>query len=114
VDFSSLFDSIPSPVKIIDQDGAVYLYDPAKGFYIFDYYGSMKSRLPFLHWHSVEVIGKTMYGFDSTTLYAYEAQSLNLRQYRLPEVFTDALQIKISNNKVYLLKKEGLLVFSVQ
>jgi hypothetical protein len=113
VDFSSLFDSIPSPVKITDKDGFVYLYDPAKGFYIFDYYGAMKNKLPFLHWHSVEVIGKTMYGFDSTTLYAYELNSFNLRQYALPDVFKDALQIKISNNKVYLLKKEGITVYSI-
>jgi hypothetical protein len=113
VDFSSLFDSIPSPVKIIDKDGFVYLYDPTKGFYIFDYYGSLKNKLPFLHWHSVEVIGKTMFGFDSTTLYAYAANSLNLRQYQLPAVFSDAIQIKISNNKVYVLKKEGLIVYSI-
>jgi hypothetical protein len=114
VDFSSLFDSIPSPVKITDKDGFVYLYDPNKGFYIFDYYGSLKNRLPFLHWHSVEVIGKTMYGFDSTTLYAYAANSLDLREYTLPAAFKDALQIKISNNKVFVLKKDGLYVFSVK
>jgi hypothetical protein len=113
VDFSSLFDSIPSPVRITDKDGFVYLYDPAKGFYIFDYYGSLKNRLPFLHWNSVEVIGKTMFGFDSTTLYAYESNSLNLRQYTLPDVFKDAVQIKISNNKVYLLKKDGLMVYTI-
>ncbi|MEI9933652.1 MAG: hypothetical protein WDM71_02100 [Ferruginibacter sp.] len=35
IDLSSVFDSIPSPVKIIDKDGFVYLYDPHKGFYIF-------------------------------------------------------------------------------
>jgi hypothetical protein len=113
VDFSSLFDSIPSPVKIIDKDGFVYLYDPAKGFYIFDYYGSLKNKLPFLHWHSVEVIGKTMFGFDSTTLYAYAANSFNLLQYTLPVDFKDAVQIKISNNKVYLLKKDGLTVYAI-
>jgi hypothetical protein len=113
VDFSSLFDSIPSPVKIIDKDGFVYLYDPAKGFYIFDYYGALNNRLPFLQWHSVEVIGKTMFGFDSTTLYAYASNSLNLQQYALPVDFKNAIQIKISNNKVYLLKKDGLTVYSV-
>jgi hypothetical protein len=113
VDFSSLFDSIPSPVKIVDKDGFVYLYDPAQGFYIFDYYGSLKNKLPFLHWHSVEVIGKTMFGFDSTTLYAYAVNSLNLLQYTLPADFKSAVQIKISNNKVYLLKKDGLTVYSI-
>ncbi len=114
VDLSSVFDSIPSPVKIIDKDGFVYLYDPHKGFYIFDYYGAFKNRLPFLHWNNVEVINKIMFGFDSTTLYQYEAGSFNLRQYVLPAIFKDALQIKVSNNKVYLLKKNGLQIFTIK
>src|ERR1700690_540378 len=31
IDFRLLFDSVPSPQKIIDNDGFVYLYDPEKG-----------------------------------------------------------------------------------
>ena len=65
VDFRLLFDSVPEPTKIIDRDGFVYLYDPEKGVYIFDYYGSFKSRLTFLNWTNIEVFGKTIYGFDS-------------------------------------------------
>ena len=38
VDFRQLFDSVPAPKKVIDRDGYVYLYDPDKGVYIFDYY----------------------------------------------------------------------------
>ncbi len=57
-----------------------------KAFIFFDYYGSFKNRLPFLHWNNVEVINKTMFGFDSTTLYQYDAGSLNLRQYTLPRI----------------------------
>ena len=30
-DFRQLFDSVPDPVTILDRDGLVYLYDPAKG-----------------------------------------------------------------------------------
>src|SRR6185437_4874708 len=60
VDFRLLFDSAPDPKKIIDRDGFVYLYDPEKGVYIFDYYGSFKSKLTFLNWADIEVFGKTI------------------------------------------------------
>ena len=64
VDFRLLFDSVPSPKKIIDADGFVYLYDPQKGLYIFDYYGSFRSKLTFTGWTDVMVIDKAIYGFD--------------------------------------------------
>ncbi|MEI9958568.1 MAG: hypothetical protein WDM90_20190 [Ferruginibacter sp.] len=53
------FDSVPSPTQIADKANFVYLYDPEKGFYIFDYYGSFKNRLAFLNWTNVAVSEKT-------------------------------------------------------
>jgi hypothetical protein len=114
VDFRSLFDTVPSPTQIIDRDGFVYLYDPNKGFYIFDYYGSLKNKIPFLHWTNVDVVGKSIYGFKDSILYEYKLGSLNLVQYKLPPVFRNATQIKIGNNKVYLLKQEGIEIFSIK
>ena len=114
VDFRALFDTIPSPEQIMDRDGFVYLYDPNRGFYIFDYYGALKNKIPFLHWNNTEVIGKNMYGFSDTFLFQYQSGSLNLIQYRMPAYFRNALQIKAGNNKVYLLQKDGLQQFLVK
>jgi hypothetical protein len=114
VDFSLIFDSVPSPTQIIDRDGYVYLYDANKGFYIFDYYGSLKNKIPFLHWSSVDVIGKNIYGFADSSLYQYQLGSLNLVKYSLPAAFNNSLQIKAGNNKVYLLKQDGIEIFSVK
>ncbi|HSQ44904.1 MAG TPA: hypothetical protein VLM16_07890, partial [Ginsengibacter sp.] len=87
VDFRLLFDSIPSPQKIIDSDGFVYLYDPDKGLYIFDYYGSFKSKLPFLHWTDITVIDKQIYGFDKENLYRYTPPFPDAKKYILsPEL----------------------------
>jgi len=114
VDFRILFDSIPSPSKIIDRDGFIYLYDQHKGFYIFDHYGGLKNNIPFLHWKNVEVIKGNMYGFSDTLLYSYKSGSLNLLQYPLPTSFSNALQIKAGNNMAYVLQKDGLHVFLVK
>jgi hypothetical protein len=114
VDFRMLFDSVPTPVKIIDKDGFVYLYDPHRGFYIFDYYGSLKNNIPFLHWKSVEVIKGNMYGFSDSLFYTYKLGSLNLLQYPLPASFSNAQQIKAGNNMVYVLQKGELRLYSVK
>ncbi|HMU09151.1 MAG TPA: hypothetical protein PKC54_04050 [Ferruginibacter sp.] len=109
-----LFDTVPSPVKIIDRDNFVYLYDPEKGFYVFDYYGTFKNRLPFLKWSNVEVSGKTMYGFNDGKLFSYELNSLQLKEYKLPAFFGDYLSIKAMNRKIYLLKNEGIDVYEIR
>jgi len=114
VDFRILLDSVPSPTQIIDRDEYVYLYDPEKGFYIFDHYGTFKNRIPFLHWNNVDVITKDLFGFNQSTLCKYQVGSLNLIEYTLPAVFDKSLQVKTGNNKVYVLKPEGLLIFSVK
>ena len=114
VDLRILFDSIPSPAQVIDVDGYVHLYDPGKGFYIFDNYGALKSKFPFLNWNNVEVIGKKLYGFSDTSLFQYQAGSLSLKEYKLPFVFSNALQKKAVNGKVYLLQNRGVQQYLVK
>jgi hypothetical protein len=113
-DFRMLFDSVPSPIQITDKENFVYLYDPEKGFYIFDYYGSFKNRLPFLGWTSVAVSPKKMYGFHNNKLLSYELNSLTLKEYTLPSVFGKYTAIKAINGKVYLLKEDGIYIYQVR
>ncbi len=114
VDWRNLFDTVPAPVKIVDKDNFVYLYDPEKGFYIFDYYGGFKNRLPFLNWTDVEVTGTTMYGFYKNMLYSYELKSLQLKEYKLPAFFGKFIAIKAMNGKVYLLNEKGIDIYQIK
>lgn len=114
VDFRNLFDTIPSPVQIMDRDGFLYLYDTSRGFYTFDYYGALKNHLAFLHWNNTEVAGKNMYGFSDNTLHQYQSGSLKLQDYPLQPLFITALQIKVVNNKVYLLQEGGIQQFLIK
>lgn len=111
-DFRQLFDSVPSPHQIIDQTNLVYLYDPRMGVYQFDYYGAFKGRLPFRGWRDFNVINNTLVGRDADFLYRYDAGSLELQQYKLPPFMKDAKKIIILSGQLYLLKDEGVLVYS--
>ena len=113
-DWRMLFDTVPAPVKIIDRDNYVYLYDPQKGFYIFDYYGGFKNRLAFLNWTNVEVNGNTVYGFGNNKLYSYQLKSLQLKEYKLPAFFGKFISIKAMNGKVYLLNEKGIDIYQIK
>lgn len=114
VDFRLLFDTAPTPQKIIDRDGFVYLYDPQKGIYIFDYYGSFKNKLSFLHWTDFAVIDKTIYGFDKKNLYKYTPPLPDLKKYPLTEALQNNQSIYLSNRKIYILKDHQLEIYSLQ
>ena len=55
-----------------------------------------------------------MYGFKDASLYQYKQGSLDLKEYKLPLSFINALQIKAGNGKVYVLHKDGLQQFLVK
>jgi hypothetical protein len=113
-DLRLVFDTAPSPVKIIDQDKFVYLYDPAKGMYIFDYYGALKNQIRLLGWKDVQVIGKNIVGRDEHNFYSYELGTLNMKQRVLPGAISKAEKIRIMPQAVYVLGDSGLQVYAYQ
>jgi hypothetical protein len=114
VDFRLLFDSVPDPKQIIDRDGFVYLNDPQKGIYIFDYYGSFKSKLTFLNWRNIAVIGKNIYGFDSQNLYNYTPPVPDYTTKKLPGELQNNSSIQLRNHRMYILKNNRLSIYSVE
>jgi len=113
-DFRLLFDSVPSPTTLLDRDGSVYLYDPEKGLYIFDYYGTFKSRLPFRGWSGLSVIDRQVYGFDSTHLYRYSPPLPDAQTFLLSPALQNSTSIRVSNHRIYVLKDQQLKIYSLR
>lgn len=111
-DFRQIFDSTPSPTVIIDQNKLVYLYDEQKGVYTFDYYGGFKNRIPFTGWSDFTVINNSLFGRDSSNLYRYDAGTLDLQQFAIPEFMNGAQKILIRPGFVYLLRDGVIMVYS--
>jgi hypothetical protein len=111
-DFRQIFDSTPSPSVIIDQDKLVYLYDDQKGVYTFDYYGGFKNRIPFTGWSDFTVINNSLFGRNKSDLYRYDAGTLELQQFAVPEFMNDAQKIVIRPGAVYLLRDGVIMVYS--
>ena len=113
-DFRMLFDSVPSPQYIIDQNKQLYLYDFLKGVYIFDYYGGFKSRMPFVGWNDFSVINGILFGRDDKYLFRYEPSTFNLQRYIIPNAMINTRKILISPGKIYLLRDNKLEVYKFQ
>ena len=111
-DFRMIFDSMPSPQIIIDQEKAVYLYDSTKGVYVFDYYGAFKNRLLFIGWTDFTVINKTMFGRKGGVIYRYEPGTLNLQEYPVGSSISTAKKICMTTNFLYALREGVIEVYA--
>ena len=111
-DFRQLFDSVPDPTVIRDRGDLVYLYDPTKGVYIFDHYGTLKTHLDLRGWQDFNVIGKNLLGHDDHRFFRYEPGTLNMLEQPIPPECQGAIRIDITPTVIYVLKKSGLEVYS--
>ncbi|MFN8250392.1 MAG: hypothetical protein U0V75_00825 [Ferruginibacter sp.] len=113
-DMRMLLDSVPSATQLTDRNNFVYIYDSSRGFYIFDYYGTYKNRLPFLYWNNTAVSEKTIYGFSNGKLLSYQPLSFSLKEYVLPDFISHYTTIKAMNNKLYLLNDTGISIWQLK
>ncbi|MBS1737840.1 MAG: hypothetical protein JSS98_14740 [Bacteroidetes bacterium] len=113
-DFRRLFDEAISPQNLVDDNGLLYLYDPERGLFIFDYYGSFKRKIAELHWDDFTIIEKKIYGFDANNLYEYHALTNDVTTTPFPEIIKGSSELKIMNHKIYVLKAQQLTIYSMQ
>ena len=110
-DLRLALDEAPMPVRIFDQNRYVYLYDPAKGMFIFDYYGALKQKLPIVGWTDVQVIDKTILGRKDGKLMKYTMGSLQMDEVLLPSFLQQAEKILLMPQGIYLLDEKGIQVY---
>ncbi len=113
-DLRLVLDEAPVPVSIFDQNGYVYLYDPQKGMYIFDYYGALKVKLSLLNWTDVQVIGNNILGRKDGRLLQYTTGTLQLKETVLPDFLQKAENIFLAPQGVFVLEPTGIRLYSTQ
>lgn len=113
-DLRQVFDAPPSPERIIDRDGYVYLYDTARGVFVFDYYGAFKTRLDLPALRDVQVVNGTVAARKQDKLLTYRLGSLDLRETGMPAGFASARVVRITSLGVYVLSKDGIQWYAYQ
>jgi hypothetical protein len=105
-DFRLLLGQSVSPVKILDENKYVYLYDPAKGAYVFDYFGGLKNGILIQQWQNFKVSGKYIFGSKTDSLYRYEISTFLVDEWRMPEVIRGSKAFNFSSSRIYALKND--------
>ena len=111
-DFRQGMDAAPSPARIIDYDRQLYLYDPGSGLFIFDYFGSLKTRLAFTGWQDFQVVDNKIFGLKNNVLQQYQPGSLTLKEIPLGHVLLGSDKIILSTRLLYSLKEGVIEVYS--
>ena len=111
-DFRQLTGTAIRVEKILEGDGAIYLYDPNYGFVITDYYGNYQTQLPLLQWSDVGRYNQRLYGRMNDVLYLYDRASFRCLQWKLPNEFKYT-SVFISAEKIYFTTETELKVFSL-
>lgn len=112
VDLRQVLNVIPSPDKIIDRDGFVYLYDKHNGLYVFDYYGALKNELAITEVGDIQVINKTILGRKQHKFVRYTLGTLDMQEADLPETINKAEIIRIMPQGVYIKDTLGIALFN--
>lgn len=98
----------PSPDRIIDQNGFVYLYDRSKGIFVFDYYGALKGKMALVDWDNVQVSGQTILGTKEGKYLQYTMGSLQLKETALP-FFSETLKdLQLTSSGIFILDEAGI------
>ncbi len=112
-DFRQLFGQPISPIKIVDQNRYVYLYDPQQGIYVFDYYGTYKKKIDITEWEQLRIVQNFVCGTQDHTLYQYNIATFNTNEWPIPKPLTGYKQLLYKNGKLYALTDTALEIYSV-
>lgn len=110
-DLRQVLTQFPSPQKIIDRDGFVYLYDITKGIYVFDYYGSLKNELPLTGIFDLQVINKTILGRKKNSFIRYQLGSVQLVEATVPLWLKATDKICIMQQGIYVQDNTGISLY---
>lgn len=113
-DFRQLFNQAPSPQLIFDQDQLVYLYDSTQAVFVFDYFGTLKNKIPITGWNNLKVVGNFIYGTRGDTLYRYSPRTFRTESWQMPEPLHNSRLVHFSATRVYAMKEDRIEIYSLR
>lgn len=99
------------PNTLFDLGGYIYLYDPVRGLYIFDYYGALKKKIALLEWSAVQPLGKNIAGIKNGKLMVYAPESIDTREWILGKGLRNNRNIYFTPKSVMTLEDAGIRVY---
>ena len=99
------------PGTMIEENGFVYLNNPATGILVFDRFGTFYKTIPYPNLADFQVIGKDVLFINKNRLLRYDSKSLSEREVILP--IQDSIRLaRIEHHQLYLLTNDSLNFYS--
>lgn len=111
-DFSSIFPYEVNPNFMLERDNLIFLNDPENGIHVFDFYGTLKKTLPIKHLNSFQYVKGQILYFKDSKLYSYNLNTLNTREIPFPNYPEDLRNVRMEQERIYLLRKNQLDLYS--
>lgn len=99
-----------APQTIFDLGGNLYVYDPMKGLFIFDYYGGFNKRIALLNWTNVQPLGKSVMGVKDGKILLYEPNSIDITESELPSQLKNAQSLYFTSKGFVNIELAGIQV----
>ena len=103
-DFRLLLSQSLAPVKIVDENKRVYLYDSLKGIFVFDYYGALQHGILITQWQNLRVNGNFIYGSRGDSLYRYSISQFQYNQWPMPAPVRNSRSFHFTSSRIYALQ----------
>ena len=113
-DLRGIFPKAIKPVKIINQNNIVYLYDPSEGVYLFDHFDSFQRKFPIKNWTNLNVIDQLIVGTIDNDLKTYNTSTLIENSYRLPSSLLNFDHYMITNTTIYSISANSIHIYGYQ
>ena len=113
-DFRQIFDKVPVPQELFDQDKYVYLYDSNQAVFVFDYYGALKNKISVQGWQNFKVVGKYIFGNKAGVLHRYEIASFRFDEWKMPAELAGCRAFNFSSTRLYALKQDRIEIYSLR
>ncbi len=113
-DFRLMLKDSYTPEKIIDDNGALYLYNSTSGWLVFDYYLGLKKQYPYLGWKDVWIEDGFLKGIEKDKIVMAYPKELIYQHLNLPPQIKTASKNVCNHNVFVSLNNEGLNIYSIQ
>ena len=110
-DLRNVFAEAPSFRSIFDNSGSLYLYDPKKGWFLFDYYGAFKKKQAFINWQDEQVINNQLAGRDDKYFFSAESGSFDYKRKKYSMPANLIQKIQHTSKHTYILFHDRLEIY---
>src|SRR4051812_28313776 len=112
-DLRLVFDDALNPIKIIDNNSGLYVYDSKLGWLIFDYYTAFRKQLQFTGWKDVAANDNRLSGRDEEHFYYALQSDIDFHTLQSNIGLVNVIKTNWQQNKLYVLTTNGINIYSI-